>query len=84
MADAIKTIEEKLRQADGSIDTAAAQAELQRLQARSAELTNDELREAIQLVRILRRTNTGPAAARKKSTKVQKHEGPEPINLLDL
>lgn len=46
-------------------------AELQK-KAKDAELSQDEIREAIGIIRTLRRTNTGPAAAKKKATAVKK------------
>lgn len=80
------SIEDKFKRPDGSIDIDAAQAHLQLLQVRSEDLSSDELREAIQLVRIIRRTNTGPAAARKKAAKagVVNGEPPANVDLLDL
>ena len=77
------TIEDKFKAPDGSIDTQGAQAYLQELQARGDSLSTEEIREAITLVRILRRTNTGPAASRKKSPKV-KDTVIEPDDLLNL
>ena len=76
------SIEQKFKAPDGTIDIQAAQLHLHDLQSRGDSLTLEEIREAITLVRILRRTNTGPAAAKKskgKSTIVT-----EPDDLLNL
>jgi len=78
-------LEKKFQAPDGSVDFDAAQAHLQRLQARSNDLSTDEIREAIQLVRILRRTNTGPAASRKRTAgKATSKVMTNPDDLLDL
>lgn len=75
-------IEDQFKAPDGSIDTVAAQAHLHTLQAKGDKLTSDEIRDAITLVRILRRTNTGPAASRKKPK--AKDTILEPEDLLNL
>lgn len=64
-----KPIEEQFRAPDGSIDIIAAQAHLQELQSRGATLSIQEVHDAVTLVRILRRTNTGPSASKKKAAK---------------
>lgn len=81
--DVSASIEAKFKAPDGSIDVIAAQSHLQAIQARGDNLTNDEIREAIQLLRILRRTNTGPASSRKKA-KAAPTVIADPDNLLDL
>jgi len=75
--------EDRFRAPDGSIDSAAVQNHLQTLQARAADLTMDEIREAIQLTRTLRRTNTttGPA---KRKTAAKPRISSNPDDLLDL
>ena len=60
------TVEDEFRLKDGTIDTIAAQARLQELQKKGADMTQDEIRYCINIIRVLRRTNTGPAASRKK------------------
>lgn len=76
-------IEDRFRTPDGGVDTIAVQTHLQQLQSRAAELTLDELREAIQLTRVLRRTNTttGPA---KRKTAAKPRISSNPDDLLDL
>jgi len=61
-----KPLEDKFKTADGRIDQDAIQAHLQRQQARAKELSLDEIREAITLTRILRRTNTTTGPAKRK------------------
>lgn len=53
--------------ATGTFDSLRAQARLQELQKKGAELSVDEIRYCIQLIRALRRTNTGPSAGKKKA-----------------
>lgn len=79
---AMPSLEDRFRRPDGSIDMDAAQAHLQTLQARGDSLTTDEIREAISLVRILRRTNTGPAGTKKGGK--TKAVLTEPDDLLNL
>lgn len=72
------TLEERFRMPDGTLDHLKVQAYLQSLESKGAEITPDEIREAITCVRLLRRTNTGPAAK-----KTGKKKGVE-IDLNDL
>lgn len=62
---AIPTLEARFRGPDGQLDHLALQRHLQSIEAKGAATTLAEIQEAIQCVRLLRRTNTGPAAATK-------------------
>ena len=53
---------------DGSVDVPLAQARLREFQARADSLTTEELRDAIQLTRALRRTTSGPAKSKTKKS----------------
>lgn len=65
-------------------DPIAAMAELRRIQA-LPERTSEEIKQAVTLVRQLRRTNTGPAASKgKKSAKSSPTSGKSLDELLDL
>ena len=68
----------------GEIDSVMATAWLAEIQkqAASGPLPPDTLRQAIDVIRMLRRTNTGPARAKKKTGKVAPIEGTP--DLLDL
>lgn len=68
----------------GAVDTLAAQAKLQELQKKGAELTVDEVRYCISLIRILRRTNTGPAASRKGAAAKKKANVDPDADVLDI
>lgn len=76
--------EEDFKTSDGSVDTLAAQAKLQELQKKGAELTVDEVRYCISLIRILRRTNTGPAASRKGAAAKKKVNVDPDADVLDI
>lgn len=59
-------LEDKFKNPDGSFDQIAATAYLKSKQVKAEHLTTDELRECIQLIRILRRTTAGPTKAKTK------------------
>ena len=62
------TLEERFKMPDGTLDHLKVQA-FQTLEAKGADLTQEEIREAITCVRLLRRTNTGPAATKARGKK---------------
>lgn len=69
---AVPTIEERFRNADGTLNHIEAQKYLLAIQAKGNEASVDEIKDAIQVIRLLRRTNTGPAGAKKtKKPKVE-------------
>lgn len=81
----IVPIEDRFKAPDGSIDSLAAREYLNSLQKRATDLSTDEVREAITLIRILRRTNTGPAAGKKASgSKKTTVVRADPDDLIDL
>lgn len=75
---------QKFKAPDGSFDSNLANAWLQQTQAATKEgpLPAATLRDAITVIRALRRTNTGPPRATKKKAAPQKIEGTP--DLLDL
>lgn len=60
--------EDKYKLSDGTLDMVAISKRLQDLQ-KSDTLTRDEIREGIDLCRLQRRTNTGPSAPKKSTSK---------------
>lgn len=67
-----------------TFDPIAAMNELKRIQA-LPERTNEDIKQAVTLVRQLRRTNTGPAAAKgKKAAKASVTSNKSLDDLLDI
>lgn len=70
---AIPTVDAHLRGPDGSLDHLKVQARLVELQKIPGDtITTEEIKECIGLIRLLRRTNTGPAAGKKPAGKKSK------------
>lgn len=67
----LPTIEERFKNSDGTFNQLAAQQYLINLQAKGEAVPLAEMQEAIAIIRLLRRTNTGPATKRpgKKTAK---------------
>ncbi|MBK8123903.1 MAG: hypothetical protein IPK54_10200 [Dokdonella sp.] len=74
------TIEDRFRAPDGALDYLSAQRRLLELQSRGDNISVPEIEEAISIVRLIRRTNTGP----KQTAKPKGKKGSHDLSLDDL
>lgn len=68
------TIEDRFRLADGTLDYLSAQRRLLELQAIGEQINTSGIEEAIAIIRLIRRTNTGPKQAAKPRGKKTTHD----------